>query len=98
MANEQQSREERLKLIGIAINRATSESCPYCQDLDIGYHGWAQRSQLLKVEVSEQHFGEAEGTRDRDYHPDFPLDEQDKYLALICMNCGFTKLFRVPPF
>ena len=96
--SEEKSRKERLKLVNIVTQRAMSEPCPYCGDLDIGYHGWAQRSQLLKVDVSEQHFGEPGEIRDRDYHPELLPDERDKYRALVCMNCGFTKLFRVPPF
>ena len=98
--NDRPSREERLQLVNKAIERARQEPCPYCKDLDIGYHGWAERSQMLGMFVSEPNpmsWTEENQEEKAIKHPEY-LTQHDNFKLLICTNCGFTKMFRFPPF
>ncbi len=84
--------KEGFKNFQAAIQNAVKKPCPYCGGNSLG-----QTSQLLKMEVGEQVFGEPRGSRDRDAHPDHPFDNPREFRALVCLDCGYAILFQMFP-
>lgn len=80
--------EDRIKLTNKAIQKAMKDSCPYCSDLDTKYsYGWLEGKGHLQI--IEEHIDDI-------VHPDIPSTYKE-FRALVCMNCGFARLFFTHP-
>lgn len=101
LADENWRKKDRLEAVKLAYEKAKSEPCPYCRDLDMCYPNiWLERPQTLRMYVSEpsplSYINETKEEKIKK-HPEL-LEEHEDFRALICPGCGFTKLFRFPPF